>query len=60
MFVFGAETPAWSRWQALAGQKLPEIEAAIERAQRMKHLLQQFLTCDGLTLEECTTLLDAD
>lgn len=56
---FNAETPAWARWQILARDKLPEIEALICHAQGMKRLLEASLACDCLTLEECTDALQA-
>lgn len=46
-------TPPLSHWQLLASQKLTEIEALIERAQRMKALLEDALRCGCLDYEEC-------
>lgn len=54
---FSAETPAWARWQTLAKEKLPEVEALISKAERMKRLLEASLVCDCLTLEACVTAL---
>ncbi|MDQ6603700.1 MAG: MerR family transcriptional regulator [Chloroflexota bacterium] len=54
---FSAETPAWARWQMLAKGKLPEVDALIGKAQRMKHLIEASLACDCLTLEECAATL---
>lgn len=51
---FSAETPPSARWRALASEKLPEVEALIERALGMKRLLEQGLRCDCLRLEDCT------
>jgi MerR family redox-sensitive transcriptional activator SoxR len=56
---FSAETPAWERWQLLAREKLPEIEALIVRAQAMKQLLERSLHCTCLTLDECAQALHA-
>lgn len=56
---FSAETPAWARWQLLAREKLPEIEALISRAQAMKELLERSLWCECLTLDECARALHA-
>src|SRR5262245_24013562 len=54
---FAPETPAWERWQAMATQKLTEVDALINRAQQMKHLLEEsLLRCRCLTLEECALL----
>lgn len=54
---FSAETPAWARWQLLAREKVPEIDALIVRAQAMKGLLERSLHCDCLTLDECARAL---
>lgn len=54
---FSTETPAWARWQTLAHDKLPQIEALIRQAQGMKDLLERSLRCDCLTLDECARLL---
>jgi MerR family redox-sensitive transcriptional activator SoxR len=50
---FDATTPASARWQALAAQKLPEVDAVIARAQGMKRLLEHALQCGCLSLDEC-------
>ncbi len=51
---FPAETPASARWEALARQKLVEVEALIRRAQAMKRVLEEeLLRCQCLTLDEC-------
>ena len=56
---FAPETPASERWQALATQKLSEVEALILRAQEMKHLLEEcLLRCRCLSLDECARLID--
>ena len=53
-YDFEADTPASERWQALATQKLAEVDALIARAQGMKHLLEEsLLKCRCLRLEEC-------
>ena len=57
-YDFEADTPASERWQALATQKLAEVEAMIVRAQGMKHLLEEsLLKCRCLHLEECAQFL---
>lgn len=56
---FGADTPAWARWQALATGKLPEIDALIAQAQGMKRLLEESLRCECLTLDDCARALTA-
>jgi MerR family redox-sensitive transcriptional activator SoxR len=54
---FSPETPASARWRVLAAQKLPEVEALIARAQGMKRLLEEALTCGCLTLDACARSL---
>ncbi len=55
MLVAGFErsTPASARWQAMARQKLVDVAERIERAQRMKALLERLLRCRCQTLGEC-------
>lgn len=45
------------RWQALASRKLDEVDALINRAERMKHLLEESLGCGCLTLDACQLVL---
>jgi MerR family redox-sensitive transcriptional activator SoxR len=55
---FEADFPASARWQALAKQKLVEVDALIARAQRMKRLLEEcLLRCRCLSLDECARLI---
>lgn len=54
---FSPDTPAAARWRVLATQKLPEVEALIARAQGMKQLLEEALTCGCLTLDACAQSL---
>jgi MerR family redox-sensitive transcriptional activator SoxR len=56
-YGFEQNTPPAERWQSLAEQKLVEVDALIERAQHMKHLLQTSLQCNCLRLEDCEMLL---
>jgi len=42
-----------ARWQALARQKVVELDALIARAQRMKYVLETGLHCGCLRLEDC-------
>src|SRR5579864_4574695 len=59
-YDFEADTPASERWQALATQKLAEVEALIARAQGMKRLLEEsLLRCQCPSLEECGRLISA-
>jgi MerR family redox-sensitive transcriptional activator SoxR len=50
---FEDETPMSLRWQVLAREKLVEVEALMDRAQRMRSLLGQALDCGCLRLDEC-------
>jgi MerR family redox-sensitive transcriptional activator SoxR len=54
---FAPDTPPPDRWQALAAEKLPAVEALIVRAQAMKGILEAGLRCECLALEECARLL---
>jgi MerR family transcriptional regulator, redox-sensitive transcriptional activator SoxR len=47
------DTPPSERWRVLAEEKLPEVDALIERAQGMKDLLERGLRCECLRLEDC-------
>jgi hypothetical protein len=46
-----------ARWQKLARDKIPEVEALIARADGMKTLLEEGLRCDCLSLNQCGILL---
>jgi MerR family transcriptional regulator, redox-sensitive transcriptional activator SoxR len=50
---FDRATPASVRWQSLAQRKLDEINARIERAERMRALLERLLRCRCDTLGQC-------
>jgi MerR family redox-sensitive transcriptional activator SoxR len=50
---FSDDTPPSERWQVLAREKLPEVEALVERAIGMKDLLEKGLGCECLRLEDC-------
>ena len=50
---FGPETPPAARWQALAEQKLGELDTLIERAQHMREVLKAGLGCGCLRMEDC-------
>ena len=51
---FSEDTPPSERWRILARDKLPEVEALLERALSMKDLLERGLRCECLRLEECS------
>lgn len=50
---FADDVAMSSRWQALARQKLVEVDALISRAAQMKRLLGNALRCHCLHAEEC-------
>lgn len=50
---FSEDTPPSERWRVLAHEKLPEVEALVERALGMKRLLERGLVCECLRLEDC-------
>jgi MerR family transcriptional regulator, redox-sensitive transcriptional activator SoxR len=50
---FSEDTPPSERWRVLAREKLPEVDALIERALGMKDLLERGLRCECLSLEDC-------
>lgn len=50
---FAAETRPSSRWRALAARKLVELEAQIDRTQKMKAILESHFRCGCPTLEDC-------
>jgi len=54
-----AGRPYSRRLRRLAGQKIAELEHAIERARTMQALLGKALRCKCLSLEECGRRLDA-
>ena len=55
---FEPDTPPAARWQPLAQQKLRELDALIERAHHMKHILETGLNCGCLRLEDCAIALE--
>ena len=50
---YSEDTPPSERWRLLAEEKLPEVEALVERALGMKYLLERGLRCECLRLEDC-------
>jgi MerR family transcriptional regulator, redox-sensitive transcriptional activator SoxR len=50
---FSPDTPPPVRWRKLAAEKLPEVDATIQRAQTMKRLLEKGLRCDCVTVADC-------
>jgi MerR family redox-sensitive transcriptional activator SoxR len=54
---FPAETGAGERWQALASQKLKEVDKLIAQLREMRFLLEEALRCECASLDECARLL---
>jgi DNA-binding transcriptional MerR regulator len=54
---FSADTPPAARWRALAARKLEEVNALMERAQRMKALLESSFRCRCPSLADCERYL---
>lgn len=56
--AFPDDAPASERWQALARQKIAEIDALIARAESMRTSLGTSLECRCDTFDSCTMLRD--
>ena len=54
---FPAGVRAAQRWQALASEKLAEVEGSIARLRETKGLLEEALRCECASLDECARLL---
>ena len=52
-FGFRRETPASERWRKMSKQKIAELDAAIEKIQFMRDLLQRAENCRCDALNEC-------
>lgn len=50
---FATNTPAGDRWRQLAGQKLAEINALIQRAEQMKQLIEAGMQCGCVQWQDC-------
>jgi MerR family transcriptional regulator, redox-sensitive transcriptional activator SoxR len=50
---FESTTPASQRWRSLARTKLEEITRRIDRAQRMREVLERLLRCQCDSLGQC-------
>jgi MerR family redox-sensitive transcriptional activator SoxR len=53
---FSEDTPPSERWQLLAEEKLPEVEALMERALDMKRLLERGTRCECLRFQDCALI----
>jgi len=56
---FSEQTPPAARWRALAARKLEEVDALMDRARRMKSLLETSFQCRCPRLEDCEQFLHA-
>lgn len=56
---FERDIPPSARWRTLAQRKQKELEAIIDHAHRMRHLLDVVSKCECITLEECGRRLRA-
>jgi MerR family redox-sensitive transcriptional activator SoxR len=56
-FGFMVGTHPNARWEALAQQKLDELDEQLRRIQTMQALLREGLRCGCLTMEQCTIWL---
>ena len=54
---FPAGTGAARRWQALASEKLVEVDEAVAQLQKTRELLEEALRCECASLDECARLL---
>ena len=54
---FPAEPGAAQRWQALASEKLVEVDDAIAQLRETRELLEEALRCECASLDECARLL---
>ncbi len=54
---FPAGTGAAQRWQALASEKLVEVDEAIAQPRQTRGLLEEALRCECASLDECARLL---
>jgi MerR family redox-sensitive transcriptional activator SoxR len=50
---FSPDTPPPERWQELAREKLPQVDAVIQQALAMKSLLEKGLRCDCVSVADC-------
>jgi MerR family redox-sensitive transcriptional activator SoxR len=57
---FTPGTAPAARWRELATRKLDEIDAMMQRAERMRAVLRVALDCGCFRLEDCSMLLDAE
>ena len=51
------DAPVGPRWKKLAHRKIQEVERSIQRARRLKSLLEHLLHCQCISLQVCVTRL---
>jgi len=51
------DSPVGPRWKKLAHRKIQEVERGIQRARRLKSLLEHLLHCRCISLEVCVQRL---
>jgi MerR family redox-sensitive transcriptional activator SoxR len=56
---FEEETPMSFRWQTLAREKLAEVDALMDRAERMRDLLGRALACGCLRPDDCAKVISS-
>jgi hypothetical protein len=49
--------PVGPRWRKLAHQKIKEVEESIQRARRLKSLLEHLLSCQCASVQICVERL---
>jgi MerR family redox-sensitive transcriptional activator SoxR len=54
------DVPPAARWQALAEQKLRELDTLIDRAEHMRQMLKAGMRCGCLRLENCLVVEGED
>jgi MerR family transcriptional regulator, redox-sensitive transcriptional activator SoxR len=52
------DAPVGPRWKKLAHRKIQEVERGIQRARRLKSLLEHLLHCRCISLEVCVKRLN--
>jgi hypothetical protein len=57
VYGFPTGTGAAERWQALASEKLVEVDETIVQLWETRELLEEALRCECVSLDECARLL---
>jgi MerR family redox-sensitive transcriptional activator SoxR len=53
LYEFPVDTPPSERWTVLATKKITELDALMAQIQAMKAILEQTLSCECPTLDDC-------